>query len=103
MDTNIIDRINCLKQEKIELGSYNKLALKYGVNVRYIWDLLANGKIPKSSKVRKKLGIMKQGLSYTITRRQKLNEIANKMGYASWCAYESAMIRESECQNIIQS
>jgi len=96
MDTNIIDRINCLKQEKIELGSYNKLALKYGVNVRYVWDLLANDRVPHSRSICKKLGIIKQGLSYTRTRNQKLNEVARMKGYTSWSAYGTAMIKEME-------
>lgn len=96
MDVHITDRINCLKQEKIELGSYNKLALKYGVNVRYVWDLLVNDNVPHSRKIRKKLGIIKHGLEYTRTRNQKLNEIAKSWGYTSWCNYCTHLIEEME-------
>lgn len=96
MNPEARNRLEQLKIEKIELGSYNKLALKYDVNVRYIWDLLVNEHVPHSRKVCKKLGIIKKGLSYTRTRRQKLDRIARSRGYACWSAYESAMIRENE-------
>ena len=85
-----------LKKEYSEIRSYNKLAIKYGVNVRYVWDLIANNKVPHSKKICKKLGIVKKGLSYTRIRNQKLDKIARDMGYACWSAYESAMIRERE-------
>ena len=85
-----------LKKEKDEVGSYNKLAKKYGVNVRYIWELLTLNKMPKSKKIRNKLGIIPPSLAHTRTRTKKLNEIAKKMGYASWCAYGTAMIKEYE-------
>ena len=35
-----------LKIEYIELGSYDKLAERYGVNVRYVWDFVKNGNMP---------------------------------------------------------
>ena len=92
-----------LKKEYSEIRSYNKLAIKYGVNVRYVWDLIANNKVPHSKKICKKLGIVKKGLSYTRIRNNKLDKIAFSWGYTSWCAYETDMIKEhEECQNITQ-
>jgi len=44
------------------------------------------GKCPKHSK----------GLSYTRTRRTRLNGIAKEAGHKSWSAYETAMLREHE-------
>ena len=90
------DDITRLKIEKEELGSYDKLAKKYGVNVRYVWDLLVNNKIPKSKKVRNKLGIIPPSLVHTRARTKKLNKVARNMGYSSWCAYGTAMIQEME-------
>jgi len=91
---DIHDELKRLKNEKDELGSYNKLAKKYGVNVRYVWEYLTTGKVPSSRKVQRKLGIKTTALIYTRTRRQKLDRIARDMGHACWSAYESAMIRE---------
>ena len=92
-----------LKKEYSEIRSYNKLAIKYGVNVRYVWDLIANNKVPHSKKICKKLGIVKKGLSYTRLRNQKLNEIAKLKGFSSWCNYCTHLIKEyEECQNITQ-
>ena len=85
-----------LKIEKEELGSYDKLAKKYGVNVRYVWELLALGKMPRSKKIRNKLGIIPPSLVHTRTRTKKLNKVARSMGYARWCAYGTAMIKEYE-------
>jgi len=85
-----------LKKEYSEIRSYNKLAQKYGVNVRYVWEFLTDGKIPKSKKVRNRLGVTTSSLEHTRTRRHKLNEIARSMGYTSWCAYETAKIKEME-------
>ena len=91
-----MDVVERLKIEKEELGSYDKLAKKYGVNVRYVWELLTLGKIPKSKKVRNKLGIIPPSLEHTRIRNQKLDEIAKALGHDSWCAYGTAMIKEME-------
>jgi len=103
MNPEADDRLERLKIEKEELGSYDKLAKKYGVNVRYVWELLTKGKMPKSKKVRNKLGIIPPSLAHTRARTKQLNEIARSKGFASWCAYGTAMIKEmEECQNITQ-
>ena len=92
-----------LKKEYSEIRSYNKLAIKYGVNVRYVWDLIANNKVPHSKKICKKLGIVKKGLSYTRIRNQKLDEIARELGYGTWCKFCTHLIKEyEECQNTTQ-
>ena len=46
-----------LESEFAELGSQRKLAAKYGVNPRYIWDWLTNGKEPTGPDVRRALGM----------------------------------------------
>lgn len=90
-----------LKQEKDELGSYAKLAKKYDVNVRYLWELLTMDKIPRSKKVCNKLGIIPPSLERTRARREKLNEIARYLGYDSWCKFETYLVKkwESEGRN----
>ena len=90
--SDIHDELKRLKNEKDEIGSYNKLAKKYGVNIRYVWEYLTTGKVPNSRKVQRKLGIKTTALIYTRTRRQKLDEIAREWGYSGWCAYETTMI-----------
>ena len=90
-----------LESEYRELGSYSKLAKKYGVNVRYVWELLTLGKMPKSKKVRNKLGIIPPSLVHTRTRTKKLNEIARSLGYASWCKFCTHLLQEyDKCQKI---
>ena len=96
MNPETDDRLECLKNEKEEIGSYSKLAKKYGVNVRYVWELLTLGKMPKSKKVRNKLGIIPPSLVHTRTRTRKLNEIAKLKGYSSWCNYCTHLIKEYE-------
>lgn len=102
MNCDISISVKRLKQEKDELGSYSKLAKKYDVNVRYIWELLSLGKMPKSKKVRNKLGIIPQPLEYTRTRRDGLNEIARYFGHASWSAYETAIINTIDVNELIK-
>ena len=46
-----------LQSEKDELGSFDKLAKKYNVNVRYVWQLLTKGIYPPP-KIRRKLGMI---------------------------------------------
>ena len=103
---NMVDSTNPdikrLQNEYLEVKSIHKMAAKYRVNFRYVWDLLVNGKIPTSKKVCKRLGLvmpekhLSSELTYTRIRNQKLDKIARDMGYACWSAYESAMIRERE-------
>jgi hypothetical protein len=35
-----------LRSEYEQLGSYEKLADKYAVNVRYVWNFIKNGVVP---------------------------------------------------------
>lgn len=85
--------IKRLKQEKDKLGSYAKLARKYDVNVRYVWELLALGKIPTSKKIRNKLGIIPASLERTRARNHNLDEIARSWGYDGWSNYESEILK----------
>ena len=94
MNPEPASRLERLKIEKEELGSYDKLAKKYGVNVRYVWELLTLDKMPTSKKVRNKLGIIPQSLVHTRTRAKKLNEIAKLWGFGSWCSFCTTLIKE---------
>ena len=96
MNPEPASRLECLKIEKEELGSYDKLAKKYGVNVRYVWELLTLGKMPHSKKVRNKLGIIPPSLVHTRYRTKKLNEIAKLWGFTSWCSFCTYLIKEME-------
>lgn len=86
-----------LENEYRELGSVDKLADKYGVNVRYVWEFLKKGIVPPN-KVCKKLGMFDpdNDLLYTRTRRERLDEIARSKGHKSWCALETHVLKESE-------
>ena len=99
MNPEADDRLERLKIEKEELGSYDKLAKKYGVNVRYVWELLTKGKMPKSKKVRNKLGIIPPSLVHTRYRTKKLNTIARLWGFTSWCSFCTYLIKEMEDGN----
>jgi len=43
--------------EYSKIGSYAKLARKYGVNVRYLHDFIKHGKVPASKQVWKKMRV----------------------------------------------
>lgn len=91
--------LNRLRNEKNEIGSFDKLAEKYGVNVRYVWDFIHDGVVPKSRKVCKKLGIpvrLSPVLQATRRRIAKANQIARAWGYKSWSEYTTQMIRVYE-------
>lgn len=97
---NMVDSTNPdiirLKNEYLELGSMDCLALKYLVNVRYIWELLKNGKLP-SAKICRRLGIKNDAspsLLLTRARRARLNKIAQQAGYKSWSRYETELLNE---------
>ena len=110
---NMVDSTNPdikrLQNEYLEVKSIHKMAAKYRVNFRYVWDLLVRGKVPTSKKVCKRLGLvmpekhLSSELTYTRLRNQKLNEIATLKGFSSWCNYCTHLIKEyEECQNTTQ-
>jgi hypothetical protein len=87
-----------LEIEKLEIGSYDKLADKYKVNIRYVWEFIKFGIIPPL-RICETLGIPvdpPSPLSYTRTRRERLNAIAISWGYESWCNFESAVIKSND-------
>jgi hypothetical protein len=94
-----------LLSEKKEFLTWRAVADKYHVNVSYIYNFVKHGIVPGNNAILEVLGFLdvpNTKLDYTRSRRERLDEIAQGWGYASWCNYESSTIeKEQKCQNII--
>lgn len=89
------DRIR-LQNEKNALRSFDKLADKYSVNPRYVWEFIQKGIVPPK-KICKKLGIQidpPPPLRATQKRNAELNAIARELGYESWSNYGTRLIEK---------
>jgi len=109
---NMVDSANPdikrLQNEYLGIKSIHKMAAKYRVNIRYVWDLLVNGNIPTSKKICRRLGLAlpEKPLSneqvYTRKRNDGLNAIARYFGHANWSAYGTALLNTIDTQELIQ-
>jgi hypothetical protein len=87
--------IRAVRHEIVEMKrrgkSYYCIAKELGVNRSGIWKV-AHG-IRPGPHVCAALGIdPPSGMKYTRTRRERLDEIAQGWGYASWCSYETSVL-----------
>jgi hypothetical protein len=86
-----------LQSEYGEIGSYDRLADNYRVNVRYVWEFLVKDAIPpikicKRLKIPYDLPPPSTKLTYTRTRNAQANEVAQHMGYKNWSQLTTVMI-----------
>lgn len=81
--------------------SYGNIGLSLGISKAMVRYIETHDKYKPSKKMIKILNLEPSPSQlYTLTRRQKLDKIARARGYACWSAYESAMIREYDVQNL---
>ena len=89
-----------LLDEKVN-KSWRAVADKYQVNVSYIYNLVKHNQVPGNLAICEALGLFdreNKKSDYTVNRRKRLDEIAQKLGHASWCAYETYILKENDEQ-----
>ena len=79
-----------LLARKNELNSFHLLADELGVNVRYVYEFVVDGIVPKNREVQKAMGIYMPSRGAQIYRA--LNEKAQGAGGSSWSEYRRAIL-----------
>ena len=93
-----IDNIRCIIiNKRLKSETYESIAKGLGISRALVRYIETHENYHPSRRVGKLLGI-RTADDYTVNRRKRLDSIAVKWGYPSWCAYETYILKENDEQ-----